>query len=169
MALLGWKEPDCYATVLNNLASSPAWDEYLLHHSFVLFLTRFLPRLENLAGRSLVSAILRDMNFTASAHSWNISITTNSVTDQAIFTSPEDAAEVYKRMIDSPIQRAESALGVQVTQMLEREIAASMSTPARKLFHRHIHLETRLLPVEESLPPALSSHFPARKDDPLRL
>ncbi|HET8707306.1 MAG TPA: hypothetical protein VFM46_13465 [Pseudomonadales bacterium] len=151
ISLLDWHEPECVFTIMKSNLASQAWDEYILHHTFVLFLGSFIPKIEKLASRVVASAMIRDINFAATAHSWNIYITTSSTTDQTIFPSPEDAAEVYQRLISIAVQRAEAVLGYQTIHGVVREILVKMNSPFRKIFQRHIHIDNHSFPTAELL------------------
>lgn len=169
MALLGWNEPDCKITVVQNREASQAWDEYKLHNSFVLFMSRLLPRVEELAGRMTTSAIIREINFTASAHGWNLNMAPTSVTDQAIFTSPEDAADVYRRFISVATQRAEALLGEQAAQLIVREAISGMPAPFRQTFTRYLHVDIRLSAAGENTATTLSVQNTSLNGGSLRL
>jgi hypothetical protein len=139
-ALYGWKEADCQLRVYSSLAAGAAWDEYFLHHVFVWQVGHLLQRLEELSGRMLVNTIVREMNFAALAHDWNITISARSVTDQAMFFSPTQAGQVYQRLFEILQHHAELALGPDLFTMLLREVQMRLYAPYRVVYERYATL-----------------------------
>ncbi len=138
MALYGWKESCNAISFLGSEAHTPAWDEYLLHYSFSWMTGYLLERLINLTGPALVNTILRDVNFTAAAHGWKISITGVSVTDQMIFSSPAEAADVYSRLFEILFRHTEVMIGSDLLAILMRESAIHLSGPCRSVLQEYL-------------------------------
>jgi hypothetical protein len=86
----------------------------------------------------LLNSVVREINFTATAHGWNISISNISVTDQAIFTSPHEAAEVYSRLFEIVFRHVESVVGADLLALLLRESALQLSKPCRTVLQEYL-------------------------------
>ena len=138
MALYGWKEPCISASLLDSEARTPAWDEYLLHHSFSWLVGHLLERFVELAGPATVNNFVREINFSASAHGWNINISGTNVTDQSIFASPVDAAEVYSRLLEVIFRNFEKAVGADFLSILLRESAMRLHQPFRTVLQEYL-------------------------------
>lgn len=148
-ALYGWKEPQSRLRIYNSQAAGPAWDEYLLHHAFTGQVSHLFLRFEELTGRLLVNTLVREMNFAASAHGWNITVSAHSLTDQEIFPSPEQAWQVYQRLLETVKHHAGLILGDDLLSMLLREAQARLQPPYRAVYERYAKANAALeeLPV----------------------
>lgn len=151
MALYGWREPLLKLTRYDSLGASPAWHEYILHHAFVRVVEHLLARFEQLTGRILLHSLAREVNYATSANGWNISLTGNSVTDQAIFSSPQRAAEVYRRLLALVDSHLEIALGSNLAALLRKEGQETLRPPYAQLFAHFFQQEPPI-----SLPSALT-------------
>lgn len=138
MALYGWKEPCQSARLLPSGAHTPAWDEYLLHSSFGAMAGRMLERMVELTGPTPVQNIAREINFAAAAHGWNIAFNGVNVTDQAIFSSPQEAADVYSRLLELLFRHMESALGENLFGVLMRETLLHLPGPYRAILQEYL-------------------------------
>lgn len=138
MALYGWKEPCQAARLLLSGAHTPAWDEYLLFSSFGGMAGRMLERMVELTGPAPAQNIAREINFTAAAHGWNIAFNGVNVTDQAIFSSPHEAAEVYSRLLEILFRHMESTLGENLLGVLMRESLLHLSHPYRSVLQEYL-------------------------------
>ncbi len=138
MALYGWKEPCSAVRLLDSTARTPAWDEYLLHYSFSWMTGHLLERLIDLTGPALVNTVVREINFAAVAHGWNISITGVNVTDQTIFSSPVDAADVYSRLFEILFRHIDMMVGADLLAVLMRESAIHLSRPYRSVLQEYL-------------------------------
>jgi len=112
-------------------AHTLAWTEYLLNHAFSRFISHLLEKFEQLTGRILLNQVIRDVNFTATAHGWNVRLNATSFTDQSIFSSPEAAAEAYSRLLEVIFRQLEAALGDAMLDMLVNESLARLAPPYR--------------------------------------
>lgn len=138
MALYGWKEPCRAASLLDSEAHTPAWDEYLLHYSFSWMVSHLLERLTGLAGTTPVNTIVREINFAAAAHGWNISITGANVTDQTIFSSPVECADMYSRLFEILLRHINIMVGADLLAVLMRESALHLSRPCRSVMQEYL-------------------------------
>ncbi|MFO7583676.1 MAG: hypothetical protein R6W69_03020 [Anaerolineales bacterium] len=130
-ALYQWQDSACQVRMVRSDESTLAWREYFLHYAFDWLVKYLFVRLETLAGRMLLSEILRDLNFTTSANSWNINVSFSDVSDQAVFSSPQQAGQVYQRLLGILIRHAVPVIGDQMTDMLVREALNSLHAPYR--------------------------------------
>lgn len=137
-ALYGWDEHGCKLKIYDSLENSPAWEEYFLHHAFAWLVSFQLKRLEELAGRSLVNAIVREINFTSSAHGWNIALSTRNITDQAVFSSPKEAGQVYQRLLEIGLHQGGLALGQETISMLKTECREQLPQAYQAAFRCYI-------------------------------
>ncbi len=138
MALYGWKEPCTSIRLLSSATQTPAWEEYLLHYSFTWMVGHLLERLIDLTGPGLVGTIVREFNFVASAHGWNISITGTNVTDQVISPSPTEAADIYSRLLEIIFHHMEVMIGPDLLAILMRESALRLSNPCQALMQEYM-------------------------------
>jgi hypothetical protein len=136
-ALYGWKESQARLRVYTSQSNGPAWDEYLLHLAFAWQVSHLFRRFEELTGRLLVNTLVREMNFSASAHGWNITVSAHSLTDQALFPSPGQAWLVYQRLFEIISQHAELILGGDLLSMLLREAQNRLYAPYRAVYERY--------------------------------
>jgi len=125
MAVYGWKEPYRTATLYSSEPRTLAWTEFMLNHGFSGLVNTMLDKFEQITGRILLNQVIRDVNFTATAHSWNIRLDAKNFTDQSIFSSPQSAAEVYTRLLKVLLRHFDSALGA---GMLNHLISESLQT-----------------------------------------
>jgi hypothetical protein len=72
--IYGWKESYDTMSLFSSEPRTLAWSEYLLHDAFSSLVSTLLGKFEKLIGRILLNQIIRDVNFKATAHDWNLSI-----------------------------------------------------------------------------------------------
>ena len=135
-ALYGWKEPACRVRLYRSQEITPAWQEYFLHFAFSWLAGYLLGRYEELTGRLLSNAIIRDLNFTTSANGWNISVSATNITDQAVFSSPQEAGQVYQRLLGILLHHAGPMLGASLTDMILREGLTRLQAPYRLVYEQ---------------------------------
>jgi hypothetical protein len=133
-----WKESYNTLSLFSSEPRTPAWTEYLLYHAFSSLVSTLLGKFEKLIGRILLNQIIRDVNFKATAHDWNLSINASGVNDQTIFASPAAAAEVYSRLLEVIFHHFESVLGDAMLEMLAREAVYRLPTPARQVVREYL-------------------------------
>jgi hypothetical protein len=138
MAFYGWKEPYRAAVLYSSQPRTVAWTEYLLHYSFSWLVAHLLERFEELTGHLLLSNLIREINFTATAHGWSVQIQRATITDQTIFPSPHAAAEVYSRLLEVIFGQIESVLGIDLLNLLVRESVARLSLPCRVVLNEYL-------------------------------
>jgi len=138
MALYGWKEPCISSHLLSSAVPTPAWEEYLLHYSFTWMVGYLVERLIDLTSPVLVSTIIREFNYVASAHGWNINITGTNVTDQAIFPTPTEAADIYSRLLEIIFRHMDAMVGPDLLAILMRESAVRLSSRCRALLQEYM-------------------------------
>ncbi|RPH60063.1 MAG: hypothetical protein EHM81_07010 [Chloroflexi bacterium] len=139
MALYGWKERDCSVTYYSSESQTLAWQEYLLHYSFIWMAGHLLLRVEELTGRLLLNSVLRETNFSAAAHGLIISFAPGNVTDQTIFTSPEESAQAYKRLMEQILTHVESIIGADSLKSLVQESTMRMQPSYRRVFQENFN------------------------------
>jgi hypothetical protein len=98
-AMLAWPEAPLSIALYSSETPGLAWSEYLLHHAFSALLTGVLEKFEKLTSRMAFNQVIHDVNFTASAHNWEISLYAGGINDQNVFASPQAAALVYARLL----------------------------------------------------------------------
>lgn len=138
MVLYGWKEPCQTVSLLSSETRTPAWDEYLLHHSFSWMSGHLLGRFADAAGPTLAGNCIREINFAAAAHGWNINIIGTNVTDQMIFSSPTDAAAVYSRLLKILFRHIETILGADSLAVFIRESLSQIPKTSRSVSQEYI-------------------------------
>ncbi len=130
-----WHEKCENFSLYSSEPGSQAWEEYLLHLAFSGLVGSLLGKFEKLLGQILLNQIVRDVNFKAAANDWNVSITASSVNDQAIFSSPGQAGEVYSLLLEVILQHFESVLGSAMLEMLVREAVYRLPAPVRNVMN----------------------------------
>jgi hypothetical protein len=136
--IYGWKETYDSLRLFSSEPRTLAWSEFLLYHAFSSLVSSLLKKVEKLIGRLMLNQLIRDVNFKATAHDWNLSINANSVNDQSIFTSPAAAAEVYSRLLEVIFHSLESLLGGAMLEMLVREAVNRLSPAARQVVKEYL-------------------------------
>jgi hypothetical protein len=137
-SLYRWKEPYESARLLSSEPRTLAWTEYLLHHSFSWLVTHLLERFGELTDRMTLNNMVRDINFTSSAHGWGVLVHQSSITDQTIFSSPKAAAEVYSRLIQFIFGHIEAILGYNTLELLVKETVLRLSLPCRLVVEEYL-------------------------------
>lgn len=138
MALYGWKETCTSVNLLTSEAHTPAWDEYLLYYSFGWMASRLLERLVELTGPGMIHSIVREINFAASTHGWNLSFSGTNLTDQTLFSSPLEAADAYSRLFEILFRHMDTILGSDLLAILMRESALQLSKPYRSVMQEYL-------------------------------
>jgi hypothetical protein len=137
MALFGWKEEMCSVSFYGSASRTQAWQEYMLHCSFVWTTGHLLSHFEELTGRLLLDAVVRETNFTAAARGWNINLAPGNVTDQMIFGSTQDAVQVYRQLMELILNYMGSSLGLEVLKPLMQESLMRLQPAYRRTFQEH--------------------------------
>lgn len=138
MAIYGWKEPYRSAALLSSEPHSLAWTEYLLNHAFSRLVSNMLEKFEQLTGRILLNQVIRDVNFTATAHGWNVRLDAASFTDQSIFSSPKAAAEVYLRLLEVIFRHFANVVGAGMLDMLVTESLVRLAPAYRTVLKEYL-------------------------------
>ena len=136
--ILGHQEDYEEVSLYDSEPHTLAWTEYLLHQAFAGIVLYLLEKIEKLIGRMVVNQIIRDVNFKATAHDWNLNINANSINDQTIFSSPITAAEVYSRLLEVIFQNFEAALGGVMLDMLIQQALFRLSPAARMVINEYL-------------------------------
>lgn len=136
--IYGWKENYDSVRLFSSEPRTLAWTEYLLHQAFSGLVSNLLRKFEKLIGRILLNQIIRDVNFKATAHDWNLSVNANSVNDQTIFVSPAAAAEVYSHLLEVIFHHIESVLGATMLGMLVSEAIHRLPVSDRQVLKEYL-------------------------------
>lgn len=112
---------------------SPAWQEYLLQQAFAGLVSGLLAKFEKLVGRMILNQVVRDVNFKAAANDWPVSLTASNANDQALFSSPGQAAQAYTALLDVILQQFENVLGNAILAMLVREAILRLPGQVRQV------------------------------------
>lgn len=147
MAFYGWREQNCTARYYSSESRTQAWQEYLLHYSFVWMSGHLLTRFEELTGRLLLNSVLRETNFSAAAHDLNIIFAPGNVTDQTIFSSPEESVQAYRRLMEQILDHVESVIGAELLKALIQESTVRMQPAYRHVFQENFNF-ARLRPAD---------------------
>jgi hypothetical protein len=138
-ALYGWKEKDCSVIYYSSESQTQAWQEYLLHYSFVWMSGHLLSRLEELAGRLPLNSVLRETNFSATAHGLTISFVPGNVIDQSVFASTDESVQAYRRLMEQVLSHAESIVGAELLRALVQESTMRMQPAYRHVFQENFN------------------------------
>jgi hypothetical protein len=142
-SLYRWKEPYQSAVLLSSEPHTLAWTEYLLYHSFSWLVTHLLERFGELTDRLTLNNLVRDINFTSSAHGWGVLVHKSSITDQTIFSSPKAASEVYSRLIEFISGHMEAILGHDALDLLIRETVLRLPPPCRLVMEEYLLISVK--------------------------
>jgi hypothetical protein len=137
-AIYAWKETPVSSVLYSSGSPTLAWSEYLLHHAFSRMMGSLLDKFEKLTGRMVFNQVIHDVNFTASAHDWNITLHASGINDQAVFSSPQAAALVYARMLQSLSGHIASVVGGEIQELLVRETVARVTMPYRGVLKEYL-------------------------------
>jgi hypothetical protein len=146
MALYGWKENTSTATYYSSESRTLAWQEYILHYSFVWMVGHLLSRFEQLTGRLLLNSVLRETNFSAAAHGLSISFAPGNVTDQTLFSSVEEAAQTYNRLLELIFNHVGSLIGSDLLASLIQESILRMQPAYRRALQENFSF-TKIMPA----------------------
>jgi hypothetical protein len=142
-AFYRWKEPYESALLLSSEPRTLAWTEYLLHESFSWLIMHLMERFGELTDRMTLNNLVRDINFTSSAHGWGVLIHQSSITDQTISPSPKAAAEVYSRLIEYIFGHIEAILGYNMLELLVRETVLRLPQPCRMVVEEYLLISVK--------------------------
>jgi hypothetical protein len=148
-AFYTWREPDCVTCYYSSESQTQAWQEYLLHYSFVWMSGHLLSRFQELTGRLLLNSVLRETNFFAVAHGLNIVFAPGNVTDQTVFSSPEESVQTYRRLMEQILSQVQSAMGDELLKTLIEESTVRMQPAYRNVFQENFNF-TRLRAIDLS-------------------
>jgi hypothetical protein len=121
-----WEEKTCTVSYYTEQGELEAWQEYRLHLLFVQTLELILTRYNDLAGRSLVSALDNEINAEVYKNGWKINYAGNGVHDHQIFSSPEEATGAYRRLYNLCLAHIEVVIGEKLTLSIVQEIHERM-------------------------------------------
>lgn len=133
-----WPEDFESVHIFSSESHTQAWTEYLLHQAFTGLVAGLLVKVDKLIGRLLLNQIIRDINFKATAHDWNLSLNTHGVDDQTIFTSPQAEADVYSRLLEALFHQFEGVLGNAMLEMLVGEAVHKLPAPCRQVLKQYL-------------------------------
>ena len=133
-----WKEGYLSANFFSSDPATPAWIEYLLHNAFSSLVCNLFEKFEKLVGRILLNQVVRDVNFKATAHDWNVRFSASSVNDQTVFASPASAGETYARLLEVIFQHFSTILGDAMLEMLLREAIFRLPVITRQLVSQYM-------------------------------
>lgn len=136
--ILAWPEKFAELRLYNSTRRSLAWTEFLLYQAFSGLVGSLLGKVDKLIGRLMLNQIIRDVNFKATAHDWNLSLNTQGVDDQTIFASPQAAAEAYSRLLEVIFQHFETVLGSVMLEMLVGETLHKLPGPSRQVLGEYM-------------------------------
>ena len=136
--MLAWKEAAISTHLFSSEPCTPAWAEYLLQNAFSALVVRLFGKFEKLVGRITLNQIVRDVNFRATAHDWNLSVSANSVNDQSIFSSPTAAGEMYSSLLEVIFRHYGSVLGSAMLEMLLREAIFRLPALTRQVVSQYL-------------------------------
>ncbi len=137
-AIHAWQEIPISCALYSSDPPTLAWSEYLLHHAFSQMMGSLLENFEKLTGRMVFNQIIHDVNFSASAHGWNMTVHINGLNDQAVFASPQAAASVYSLLLQSLSGHIASVVGIEILDMLVRETVGRMPIAYRGVIKKYI-------------------------------
>ena len=127
---------NCHVRLYHSQENTPAWQEYFIHDVFHKLASAMLARLENQGGSAARNEAVRLFNFNTTANGWNISINGKTINDQAVFSSPQEAGIVYKRLLSLLSQQSETLFGNDRPQIWARETLAGMPISYRTVYNQ---------------------------------
>jgi hypothetical protein len=130
-AILDLEQPNCAVKVIGFDQSVEAWQEYLLRRIFANVCERTLAQLQALTGRALVDSLIRLTVVFASRRSLNIDISSSRVVDNELFSSPEQAAENYRLLLNEMLTHFAGITGSRLLSSTLREIVTNLSVEER--------------------------------------
>ena len=106
-----WKEPRSVITTCVPDMNSDAWQEYYLRKAFAGTCERALARFEAITGRAMVDSLIRLVAVYASRQNLEITIASRRMVDREVFSSPQQAAQNYRSLIQEFFTHFSSIIG----------------------------------------------------------
>lgn len=131
--LLQVEGPLCRVQLHWSVPLTLAWQEYFLYYSFKRLVKNWFAHLGLLRRQPVLAEILRELNFTASANGWSIKFSLSDVSDQAVFSSPQDARYVYQRLLQILKDQTSSVLEEDMAKKLLHDALQEMYRPERSM------------------------------------
>jgi len=128
-----WDEPHCIVTTFVPDLSNAAWQEYYLRKSFAEICNRMIGRFEIMTGRSLIDSLVRLIAIFASRNNLDINILSRKLIDHEVFSSPEDAAQNYRKILKEMFSHFSVIVGTRLLASTLREIVMSFPDHERKI------------------------------------
>ncbi len=122
----GWFEETLEAARYDYSSEIPAWEEYVIHTSFVSILEAVLNRYKELTGLALLNALGRAINRIANENRWDVSVIVDRVNDQEIFPGIADMVGAYRILMAVTYNHVSSVLGEKLLQTVHREALADV-------------------------------------------
>lgn len=128
----GWFEETLDAARYVYSSEIPAWEEYVIHTSFISILEAVLNRYKELTGLALLNALGRAINRIANENRWDVSIIVDRVNDQEIFPGIADMVGAYRILLAVTYNHVSSVLGEKLLQTVHREALADIDALASR-------------------------------------
>lgn len=132
-----WNEPRCTVTTFTPVLSADAWQEYYLRQSFADICNRTLSRFEIMTGRALVDSLVRLVAVFASGSNLEIYISSRKLIDHEVFSSPQQAAESYRQLLNEMFTHFSAVIGPRLFALTLREIITSFPDHEREIIRNY--------------------------------
>lgn len=125
-AMLDQEQSNCAATTIGFNPSVAAWQEYLLRRVFANVCEHTLSQLQALTGRALVDSLIRLIIAFASRRNLDIDIASRRVVDNELFSSPQQAADNYRLLLNEMLVHFSGITGSRLLSSTIREIVTNL-------------------------------------------
>lgn len=115
-----------------------------LRLAFNILIQALIARFQDLAGRILTERLCDRLSSWSAGQGWNISIKSNIVSNDQIFTSLGEAGRAYQGLIKRFQEEAGSVIGLRLAENLLLEVLGKMKTHQRELLMEHLYAEEEL-------------------------
>lgn len=142
-AFVAWVEDTCEAGLHQMPVDAPAWQEYLLHRSFIRTMERIFDRYEELAGRNLANLLHRNLSAAALNQGWRIEEGGRELADAEAFKSLSEALQAYRLLASFCLAEIESVVGPRLTGKITRDALAKLDCASREILENYPLLVTK--------------------------
>lgn len=118
------------------------WREYELRMAFNPLMRMLLHRFSELAGRLLTERLCEQISLQARAEGWNITVTSNGITNRQYFESLASATDVYIALLKRFHEEASSALGSRMVDGISQDIVNKFDPYRRELLIQQVYSQS---------------------------
>jgi hypothetical protein len=120
----------------------PVWQEYELRLAINPLVRMLMQRFGELAGRALTERLGDQLSAWARGGGWNISLSSDGITNRQYFDSLAAAVEAYTDILHRFQDEAGTAVGLRMTESILRDVLFRLDVNCRELLLQHIFTQS---------------------------